>query len=98
MYEGCSECGWLAEPYQLMHGLCSDCIRKNDMDNSSVEPNSMNYYLIRSGGQVITRLDKVNRSFYVKGSDLRLIRYLERHNLDLGNDCCVVNDKGLAAK
>lgn len=58
----------------------------------------MNYHLIREGGQVITPLTKVNKSFFVKGSDLRLIRYLERHNLDLGNDCCVVNDKGLAAE
>jgi len=58
----------------------------------------MNYYLIGAGGKIITHLYKLNGGFFVKGSDLRLIRYLERHNLDLDNDCCVVNDKGLAAE
>lgn len=58
----------------------------------------MNYYLIGEGGKIITRLYKVDRSFFVKGSALRIIRYLERHNLNLDNDCWIVSDKGLAAE
>ena len=58
----------------------------------------MNYYLIRKGGAIITHLDKVNKCFYIKGRDLRLIRYLNYRNLDLDKDCCIVNDKGLAAE
>lgn len=57
----------------------------------------MNYYLIKGGGEIIIELDKIDGWYLTKEGE-RLINYLERVKLELLDDCCVVNDIGLAAE
>lgn len=57
----------------------------------------MNYYLVKEGGEIIVELNKLRKQYFTK-LGVKLIDYLESKNLDLLNDCCVVNDIGLSSE